>query len=250
MTPTIASLRYFPLKGAQACSADCLEVNTRIGVAHDRWYGIRKKPGNITSRPERFRKGEYHVCANTPAMAIQEPDRLLGQSDEEQVLPRALKDFAARIGAEDSVQLQDTRGEYHLCDTHGPQVSFLNLETLRAFEEFMGCEVDPDRFRMNASIIGLPAFSEYDWVDKYPGTREIMVGDVRLRIDDACERCKAPHANPKTGEYDLDVVPGLERFMGSRGYKSPQRGLPAVMGIYGHVLTDGVIKQGDPIRLL
>lgn len=249
MTPAIASVRTFPLKGARARIVDALEVNTKVGIANDRRYGIRKKPGDASFRPDPFRKGEYYVCANTPAIAMHEPDPLFEGFDEHGIHSSALRRFAASIGASGSVQIHDTRGEYHLCDTAGAQVSFLNLTTLRAFEQFMGVEVDPDRFRMNVWIDGLPAFAEYDWLDGYPGTREILVGDVRLRVDDACERCKAPHANPKTGQYDLDVVPGLKRFMDARGYKSPQRGVATVMGVYGVVLNDGVIKPGDRIGL-
>jgi len=247
----VSSVRFFPLKGGKAFEQDSLAVNTNVGVVNDRRLGIRRHSGDVTARPEPFKKGEYHVCANNPAMATQFPNFVFDNLDTyELASAERLERVGQRIGAEGSLLLHDTRGAYHLCDTSGPQVSFLNLATLRAFEKFAGVEVGPDRFRMNVWIAGLPAFAEYDWVDKYPGTREIMVGDVRMRIDDACERCKAPHANPKTGEFDLNVVPELKRFMDARGYKSPHRGISMVMGVYGVVLSDGVIRPGDQIRLV
>jgi uncharacterized protein YcbX len=248
MTSMVDSVRFFPLKGGQAQVSNSLEVNSRVGVVGDRQFAIKKKAVEMGSRPKPFKKGEYFVCANTAGMAAMSTDFIVGKNGW--VDDTALSSKAKAAGIEDPLHLQYTEGRYHLCDTSGPHVSFLNLATLQAFERFMGVSVDPDRFRMNVWITGLPAFAEYDWVDTYPGTREIRVGDVRLRIDDACERCKAPHANPKTGKYDLDVVPGLKRFMETRGYKSPQRGVATVMGVYGEVLNDGIIGSGDRIRFV
>jgi uncharacterized protein YcbX len=148
------------------------------------------------------------------------------------------------------VQLQETHGKYHLADTEGPQVSFINLATVRELGKLVGTEVDPERFRMNVWMEDLPAFAEYDWVNRFPGTREIMVGAVRMRIDDACERCKAPSANPATGEYDINMLAMLMQLMGARGYKSPHRGVASVMGIFGVVLNEGTIHVGDEIGLL
>lgn len=103
---------------------------------------------------------------------------------------------------------------------------------------------------MNVWIADPPAFAEYDWVDGYPGTRSIMVGNIRMRVDDACERCKAPHANPATGEYDMNVLAALMQLMGQRGYRSPHRGVTSVMGVFGVVLNEGTINAGDEIKLL
>ena len=128
-------------------------------------------------------------------------------------------------------------------------MSILNLATLRALEDFAGVAIDPEQFRMNVRVEGLPAFAEYDWVDGFPGTREIRLGNVRMRVDDACERCKATHANPATGEFDMNMLALLMQFMEQRGYRSPHRGVTNVMGIMGVVLNDGVIKIGDEIAL-
>jgi hypothetical protein len=247
--PRIADLRRFPLKGAASIAERQLSVNTVVGVADDRRFALRHRPGDLTRRAENYNKFDYVVCANTSAMA-RERARFVGDGADYRLEPAYVTDLKSRLQSFSDMQLQDSHGAYHLGDTGGPQVSFLNLATLRALEEFAGTEINPDRFRMNVGIEDLPAFAEYNWVDGFPGTREILVGKVRMRVDDACERCKAPHANPATGEYDMNMLALLMEFMARRDYRSPHRGVTSVMGVFGVVLNDGVINIGDEITLL
>jgi uncharacterized protein YcbX len=249
MAAKIRELRRFPLKGAASVPERKLSVSPALGVANDRRFALRRRPGDMTGRGERFNKFDYVICANTAAIAKERPD-FVGCGHDYRLDPGYLAGLKGRLQNGSDVQLQDSRGAYHLADTGGPQVSFINLATLMAFEELVGIRVDPDRFRMNVWIADLPAFAEYEWVDTYPGTREIMVGNIRMRVDDACERCKAPDANPATGEYDMSVLAALMQLMEQRGYKSPHRGVASVMGIFGVVLNEGTINVGDEIRLL
>jgi uncharacterized protein YcbX len=105
-------------------------------------------------------------------------------------------------------------------------VSFLNLASVQALSKFVGQEIAPTRFRMNIWMMGLEPFEELTWVDKFPGTIEILVGNCRFRVDDACERCRAIEANPETGQYDVKVLESLSEMMQQRDYRSPHRGLP------------------------
>jgi uncharacterized protein len=128
-------------------------------------------------------------------------------------------------------------------------VSFLNLASVQALSKFVGQEIAPTRFRMNIWMMGLEPFEELTWVDKFPGTIEILVGNCRFRVDDACERCRAIEANPETGQYDVKVLESLSEMMQQRDYRSPHRGLPHVMGILAAPLNQGVIRRQDAIRL-
>src|SRR5581483_8061254 len=112
-----------------------------------------------------------------------------------------------------------------------PTVSFLNLASLRALEGETGWSIDPARFRMNVWYESGAAFSELAWADEFPGKKRIAVGDLTLRMQDACERCLATEANPRTGERDLPVLTALESLLKKRGYRgSPHRGVFYVMG--------------------
>jgi uncharacterized protein YcbX len=246
MTSHVHALRFYPLKGAAAIGVQSLVVNPVIGVPNDRRYALRRRPGDISARPEKFNKFDYVVAANTAEIVLEKPV----YGDSYSLQQNYLHDLRDRM--HDGVRLQDSGGAYHLSDTAGAQVSFINLATVRALEEFIGSGIgiSQNRFRMNVDIEGLPAFKEYTWVDGYPGTREIMVGQVRMRVDDACERCKAPDANPDTGVYDHDIRKPLMAMMEKRGYRSPHRGTTCVMGFYGVVLNEGTIVLNDEIRLL
>jgi uncharacterized protein YcbX len=94
-------------------------------------------------------------------------------------------------------------------------------------------------------------FSELAWADSFPGTRELAVGDLRLRIQDACERCLAVEANPNTGQRDLAILDALEDMLRKRGYGgSPHRGSFHVMGFLATPLAAATIARGQEIRLL
>jgi len=109
--------------------------------------------------------------------------------------------------------------------------------------------IDPARFRMNVWIDGLEPFAELDWVEGHPGTRNIQIGDVRVRVDEACVRCKAIEASPKSGEYDLELQKALEDFMQRRGYPgAPHNQSLRVMGVLARPCASGMIGQGDIVR--
>lgn len=247
MAAIITNLRRYPLKGARSFCELSLTVNPTIGVTHDRIYGLRRRPGDLTRRSETLNKFEFVAGANTASISAESPTH---RGNNFRIDPEYVTQLKEKYKSNEYLELQDTGGKYHLADTKGPQVSFLNLATLREFEKFTGTLIDPERFRMNVWIDNLPAFEELEWVDQFPGTREIMVGSVRMRVDDVSERCKAPDANPTTGVYDMNIRQALMRFMEPRDYRSPQRGVSTVMGFYGVVLNEGELKLGDRITLL
>ena len=87
---------------------------------------------------------------------------------------RYLQGLARQLGVTGELQMQDTEGVYNLCDTEGAYVSFLNLASVQALSKFVGREIAPSRFRMNIWMKGLDPFEELTWVDKFPGTIEIL----------------------------------------------------------------------------
>jgi uncharacterized protein YcbX len=240
MKTIVDSLWTYPVKGARGHTQEFLIIDPAVGVAHDRQYAIRREPGNIR---EWAPKAAFFVCMNTAQMAVQEP---MGVSELDSGY---LQRLARQLEVEGELQVQDTEGVYNLCDTKGAYVSFLNLASVQALSEFIGQEIVPSRFRMNIWMKGLDPFEELTWVDKFPGTIQILVGDCRFRVDGACERCRAIEANPATGEYDLKVLEGLSKMMERRSYRSLHRGVSHVMGILAAPLTEGIIRRQDAIRL-
>ena len=249
---TVRELRTFPVKGARGQRPDALHVDAIVGVQGDRRFAIKRRIG----QPDGWApKVHFRVCMNTPEMAAQTPVFASGAGAPDAALDREwLRQVADALG-ETEVATLDTKGAFNLVDTdphtYGPTISFLNLASVRALEAATGCAIDPERFRMNVWYDDGEPFSELAWADEFPGTREIAVGDLRLRIQDACERCQAIEANPRTGRRDLPLLDMLEGMLRKRGYAgSPHRGSFHVMGFLATPLASAVIARGQAIRLL
>jgi hypothetical protein len=100
---------------------------------------------------------------------------------------------------------------------------------------------------MNVWIDGLEPFAELDWVKGHPGTRDIQIGGTRLRVDEACVRCKA--IDPQSGEYDLELQQAIEELMQGRGYLgAPHNKSSKVMGVLARPYSHGIIGQRDKVQ--
>jgi len=110
-------------------------------------------------------------------------------------------------------------------------VSIINLASVRDIERVTRAPVDPQRFRANLIVDGLPAWSEFDLID-----REITVGPVRLKIMMRITRCAATNVNPATGERDLNIPKALITGFGH-----------ADCGVFAEVLDGGRVAEGDAV---
>jgi hypothetical protein len=251
---TVKELYRYPVKGARGERLEMLVIDPTTGVRGDRRFAIKRK----IDQPDAWAaKVHFRVCMNTPAMAAQTPLFLddAGATAPHTLLDRGWVDQVATVLDESALGVLDSKGGYNLVDTdpfkHGPTVSFLNLASLRALEAETGWAIDPARFRMNVWFDSGEPFSELAWSDEYPGKKHIAVGELRLRVQDACERCLATEANPRTGERDLPILDALEALLKKRGYGgSPHRGSFHVMGFLATPLADAVIARGQTVRLL
>jgi uncharacterized protein YcbX len=250
----VEDLHTFPVKGARGQRPSCLRIDPVVGVLGDRRFAIKRK----IDQPDVWAaKVHFRVCMNTPQMAAQTPVFVDGSGTAKSghgLDQRWLQSLAVALGEKELATL-DTKGAFNVVDTdphkYGPTISFLNLASVRALQAETGWEIEPERFRMNVWYDDGQPFSELAWADSFPGTRELAVGDLRLRIQDACERCLAIEANPNTGQRDLSILDALEAMLRKRGYAgSPHRGSFHVMGFLATPLAAATIARGQEIRLL
>lgn len=113
-------------------------------------------------------------------------------------------------------------------------VSLINLASAKDIERVTRAPVDPRRFRGNLILEGLPAWAEFDWID-----RELAIGPVRLKVVSRITRCAAVNVNPATGERDLNIPKALMTGFGH-----------ADCGIYAEVLVGGRIAEGDTLTVV
>jgi uncharacterized protein len=88
-------------------------------------------------------------------------------------------------------------------------VSLINLATVADLEREIGRPVDALRFRANLYVEGLPAWEEFDWLN-----REVGAGDARFRTAERIDRCAATNVDPASGARDLDIPLTLRRSYG------------------------------------
>lgn len=138
--------------------------------------------------------------------------------------------------------MKDARGAVKIVSAPGlaftdkPEklVSLINLASVKDIERVTRAPVDPRRFRGNLILEGLPAWAEFDWID-----RELAIGPVRLKVVSRITRCAAVNVNPATGERDLNIPKALITGFGH-----------ADCGIYAEVLAGGRIAEGDTLTVV
>ena len=96
--------------------------------------------------------------------------------------------------------------------------------------------LDEGRFRHNIVIEGVPAWAEQSWVG-----RKLRVGQVEFEVAKPEVRCLATHANPHTGERDLQVMQTLVKAFAQ---KEPTFGVGMLSDIGGE------IQVGDAVTPL
>ena len=110
---------------------------------------------------------------------------------------------------------------------------------------------DPRRFRPNLLVQseeGEAGFVENGWIGK-----TVAIGDdVRIRVTDPCPRC----VMTTLAQEDLPADPGIlrtaarhNRMVGGEG-RGPDGVYAASIGVYGAVARGGIVRRGDPVRVV
>jgi uncharacterized protein YcbX len=122
---------------------------------------------------------------------------------------------------------------HSFCDHKTQVVSLIGLGSLRALEGAVGAVRDKRRFRANIYIEDIEPWAEFAWLG-----REISIGEARLLVEERIDRCGATTVNPDTAARDANPVKELQQNFGH-----------IELGVFARVITAGVIKPGDGIRL-
>jgi uncharacterized protein YcbX len=124
--------------------------------------------------------------------------------------------------------------DHSFCDHRTQVISLIGLGSLGALEAAVGGRRDERRFRANIYISGIEPWAEFGWLGK-----TIRIGDVTAIVQERIDRCGATSVNPDTAVRDANPVKELQQNFGH-----------VDLGIFAEVLTGGVIKPGDEIKIL
>ena len=258
MKPPVSVVRIcrYPVKGLSAEVLERVALSPGKCLPHDRRFALAHAATRFNPQhPEWMPKTYFFMLMRDEKLAqlrtrFEESSGHLTIERDGQVLLRAqLTDAAGRdrineffVGfMKDSVRgplrvveapghtFSDARQKPNSSTYH--YVSIVNLASIAALEQEVRVPVDPIRFRANLHIEGIPAWSEFDWVDA-----EITVGRARLRVVSPIVRCAATAVNPSTAERDLNIPAILQKTFGH-----PH------MGVYAEVISGGEIVVGDSI---
>ena len=115
-------------------------------------------------------------------------------------------------------------------------LSLFSIQTGRQLGQEMGADLDLRRFRANIylDLDSSSGFSEDEFVGRKLGIGSKAVVSILERDP----RCKMICLDPDTAEQNPEVL------------KQVGRGHDGKCGVYGAVLVEGTVRQGDPVRLL
>jgi uncharacterized protein len=104
-------------------------------------------------------------------------------------------------------------------------------KSLKKLEQAWGKQLDRRRFRANVVLaLADDSIRESDWIGK-----QLLIGHVRLKVDEPCERCSMITIDPDTIEKDPSLL------------KTVVKEMDACFGVYASVLQTGHFVTGDPV---
>lgn len=220
------ALHRYPVKSLRGEALDALRIETR-GVAGDRLYALRTPEGKFGSgkSTRRFRRMEGLLnleaayVGGTPVITF--PDgRTLAADD-----PDVHDSLSAHV--RQPVTLAREAETSHYDDSPLHLITTAGLRTLGL------AAADAPRFRPNV-IIDVPGygFVEDSWIG-----RDLLIGEVRLRITGGAVRC----VMIGMAQDDLPEQPRLLRRVADLN--------ETCFGIYATVVTPGDIAVGMDARL-
>jgi len=246
----IAAIHRYPVKGLAGQKLDAVELAPGGTLPHDRRFAIVHGASQCDpTAPSWQPKRQFLQLMTDERLALlgigyDDATEALTLKREGKQVARGL--LSLPIGQELINQflnafMKDPRGALKIVTAPGvaftdkPEklVSIINLSSVRDIERVTRAPVDPQRFRGNLLVEDLPAWSEFDLID-----REITVGPVRMKLVSRIGRCAATNVNPATGERDLNIPKALMTGFGH-----------ADCGIYAEVLAGGRIAEGDVIAV-
>jgi uncharacterized protein YcbX len=250
MTATIASIFRHPVKGLTPEPLSEVELIAGKYFPQDRQYAVEVGPSGFDPiKPGHISKMKFTVLARFPELAKLRT-RLAADGvtfhigdaagfgvetrlDSEHGREALAKFLQAFLGDQAVGKLKVLSASGHRFMDH-PQgyISVINLASVRALGAAIGAEVDPLRFRANVYIDGLKAWAE----DELVAEAMIQLGVAKLKMFKSIVRCVATHANPTTGERDMETIDLLREHFGRD-----------TLGNYFSIEQGGKVARGDEV---
>ena len=257
MSITIDALTRYPVKGLSGEQLKRVVLEAGQGFPFDRQYGFaRPNSGFDPSNPKPLPKTKFYMLARDASLVLIESSFNEETGELSLVSPQTSGtfDISSEQGRADASTF--VKAYLNLPDNEAPMlysaqphrftdvsvvssemmnaVSIINKNSVTAFSQAIGVDVDPGRFRGNLLVSGLPAFAELNMLEQ-----EIAIGTVRLKLVKRTKRCPATEVDLRTGERDIKTP---KRLLEQYGHMD--------MGVYAEVVGGGTIAIGDSVEII
>ena len=252
MSAKITAIHRYPVKGLKPEVMSSVALTKGQTLPFDRKWAIENGPsGFLASQPAHLPKTKFLMLARNERLAqletgFDEASQTITISrGGKQVVSGALNEKLGRQLIEQffaSFMEKDLRGspkilssnDHNFTDVPEKSISIINRATCEDITRVIGQPVHPDRFRGNFIIEGLPAWEEFNWIDK-----DITIGTAKCQVYSRITRCGATNVDPATAQRDLQIPKTL---MNAFGHMQ--------CGLYATVIHDGNASPGDEISPL
>lgn len=249
MSPTVARLYRYPVKGLNGEALSTAELTPGRGFPLDRVFALALSTAGIDPlrptwlskshfatlvRHERLAALDARYDSGRHVLSIRRNDRNVAQGAVATPIGRAMIEefFRAYLKNELAAPPRFVGSEKGamLSDQPEPGLSIIGLASIRDIERVVGRPVDPLRFRANVYLEGTDPWEEFGWIG-----RDVNVGGARLHVWERIGRCAATNVEPGSGHRDLNIPLSLMDGFGH-----------ADCGVFARVVTAGAIAVGDP----
>ena len=242
MTGRLAHIFRHPIKGIGSESCETIRLRPESGVEGDRAWALLNEAAEDTDDWQP-RRNFLHVASGPPLAAIRATTTkngiLLSHPDRD---PKEIKPDT------DGAVLTNWIGDLWPAERPSParlvkappqgmtdvpfaSVSIGNLSSLKCLSRKVGFDVDMRRFRINLWLDGLAPWEEIDLLKG-----DLRLGSATLSPVEPIESCRAPDANPVSGQRDIGMLGLLSDEWDTRDF-----------GVYFKVSQAGEVAIGATI---
>lgn len=249
MNASITRLYSYPVKGFSGLDLAQATLEKGQTIAGDRQFALGR-PGfafdtenpvwmpktNFLAlvRDEKLAELDAGFDAITSILTLRLGSRVVLTADISQPEGRSeIEAFFAEFLADeiDGTPTVLEAGDHSFSDLDAKVISLINLDSVAVLGREIGSDIDARRFRANIYFGGVPAWTEFDWLD-----RNLRIGTAVVEVIKRTRRCAATNVNPDTATRDMNLPRALQKGWGHTD-----------MGVYARVVEPGVIRPEDPI---
>ncbi|HEY9808803.1 MAG TPA: MOSC domain-containing protein [Halomicronema sp.] len=260
---TIHQIFTHPIKGLTPHPSEKVFLKAGHGITGDRAFALIhtengiQPPSTIPWKP----KGNFAMQNDWPGLAaldcyydnltntltVKHKGVLLLQSrtdtqEERNLISAFFTGYLASLHPTDTARhpqknplylVGNTKEDTRYPDREPVHISLIGQATLDIISEAANSPVDARRFRPNFVIKGIPAWEEFNWIEK-----QFQLGEAKICITARIGRCANIDVNPETGDRDLSLFSLLPKKFGH-----------AQTGVLATVINSGSVAIGDTLTL-